>query len=303
MDTTLSVTTSKEDQEEISLTNVTPLAPYSPQTWQEKRDKLRNDIEHAINKGYAPTIGRFILSCLSVIPGVGGAIGGVTGVWSEKEQNTVNELFAAWFRLQEDELIEIGKTLFEVIIRLDKQDADVMKRIESKEYLSLIKKAFRNWSAAESEQKRVLIRNLLSNAGASRQLSTDDVLRLFIDWIDQYSEAHFAVIKAVYNAQGITRLGIWTKIHGQAVREDSADADLFKLLVSDLSQGHVIRQHREKDYAGNFIRQASVHHGQSSTQYASAFDNEKQYELTELGMQFVHYTMNEIVPKLTAGEI
>lgn len=147
-----------------------------------------------------------------------------------------------------------------------------------------------------------MIRNLLSNAGASRQLSSDDVLRLFIDWIDQYSEAHFAVIQAVYNAQGITRLGIWTKIHGAVVREDSADADLFKLLISDLSQGHVIRQHRETDYVGNFIRQQPARRGSSSGQYTSAFDNEKQYELTELGIQFVHYTMNENVPKLGSGE-
>lgn len=302
MDTTLSVSTTNKDQKKIPA-DLTSLTPYSPQTWLERRDKLRNDIERAINKGYSPTVGRFILSCLSIIPGVGGAIGGVSGVWSEKEQNTVNELFSTWFRLQEDELIEIGKTLFEIIIRLDKQDAEVMKRIESKEYLSLIKKAFRNWSAAESEQKRVLIRNLLSNAGASRQISTDDVLRLFIDWIDKYSEAHFAVIKAVYNSQGITRLGIWTKIHGQVVREDSADADLFKLLMNDLSQGHVIRQHRETDYAGNFIRPQPVRHGVSSGQYTSAFENEKQYELTELGTQFVHYTMNEIVPKLEAGGV
>ena len=30
----------------------------------------------------------------------------------------------------------------------------------------------------------------------------------------------------------------------------------------------------------------------------SAFDDEKGYELTALGRQFVHYAMNEITPKL-----
>ena len=34
---------------------------------------------------------------------------------------------------------------------------------------------------------------------------------------------------------------------------------------------------------------------------ASAFDDEKSYELTELGKQFVHYTMNEIVPRIWAA--
>ena len=31
----------------------------------------------------------------------------------------------------------------------------------------------------------------------------------------------------------------------------------------------------------------------------SAFDDEKEYELTELGKWFVHYTMNEVVPKIS----
>lgn len=32
----------------------------------------------------------------------------------------------------------------------------------------------------------------------------------------------------------------------------------------------------------------------------SAFDDEKGYELTELGRWFVHYTMNELVPRIAA---
>jgi hypothetical protein len=33
---------------------------------------------------------------------------------------------------------------------------------------------------------------------------------------------------------------------------------------------------------------------------ASAFDDDKEYELTELGRQFVFYTMNELVLRLAA---
>lgn len=282
--------------------DVSPSVKFDPTKWKDRSDQLRSEIESAVNGGYSPLLGRFILACLSAIPAVGGAIGGVAGAWSEKDQDYVNDLFSAWFRLQADEMVEIGKTLFEVIVRLDKQDAEVQKRIQSKEYLSLIKKAFRNWSAAENEAKRILIRNLLANAGTGRPVCTDDVIGLFIEWIDKYSEAHFKVIGAIYNSAGITRQGIWSKIHGGApAREDSADADLFKVLVSDLTLGHVIRQHREKDYMGNYIKQVPVRRG-SSGGYVSAFDDEKPYELTELGNQFVHYTMNEIVPRLSAPD-
>ncbi len=142
-----------------------------------------------------------------------------------------------------------------------------------------------------------MLRNLLANA-ASCSMTSDDVIRLFIEWISKYSEAHFKVVSCVYSHSGITRAEIWQKIHGEAVREDSAEADLFKVIIRDLSMGSVIRQHREVDYHGNFIPKPRKPRG-SSSGYKSAFDDEEQYELTDLGKQFVHYTMNEIVPKIT----
>jgi hypothetical protein len=242
------------------------------------------------------------LACLGAIPGIGGAIAGSGSAWSEQEQAEYNRIFSAWLKLQEDEIREIGMTIFEVMSRLDQNDAEVRKRIESPEYLKLVKKCFRDWSAAESEEKRKLVRNLLSNAAATR-ICSDDVVRMFIEWIDKYSEPHFAVIRQVYKAPGSTRQQIWATIRGADVREDSADADLFKLLVHDLSTGHVIRQHREKDYYGNFIKREPQRksHGEASRIMTSAFDDDKQYELTELGKQFVHYTMNEIVPRIAAS--
>ncbi len=187
--------------------------------------------------------------------------------------------------------------------RLDQNDEEIRKRIESPEYLQLVKKCFRDWSAAESEEKRRLVRNLLSNAAATR-LCSDDVVKMFITWIDIYSESHFAVIRQVFkNTGGVTRQQIWSAIHGEAVREDSAEADLFKLLIHDLSTGHVIRQHRQVDYYGNFVKaQAKKRQpGTASHIMASAFDDDKQYKLTELGKQFVSYTMNEIVPRIGGG--
>jgi hypothetical protein len=140
---------------------------------------------------------------------------------------------------------------------------------------------------------------LLANAGGT-SITSDDVVRLFIDWIELYHEVHFAVIRVVYKQPGATRADIWASIHGPQPREDSAEADLFKLLMRDLSTGGVIRQHRETNYAGEFIKRTSKRTGNSSSVMKSAFDDSEPYELTELGKQFVHYTMSEIVPRMTS---
>lgn len=265
----------------------------------EEKDKIKKELKKAISGGVGPKAARFALAALSgLIPFAGGAIGGAAGAWSEKESDYFKKILAKWLELQEEEIKEIGITLYEVMLRVDQNNEDIQKRIESPEYLKLIKKSFRDWSAAESEDKRILIRNLLVNA-ASSKISSDDIVRLFIEWIEKYSESHFTVIKEIFTNNGITRHQMWKNINGSSAREDSPEADLFKLIIHDLSVGHVARQFRETDYHGNFIapprKKSRKGTGQS---YTSAFDDEKQYVLTELGKQFVHYTMNEIVVKI-----
>jgi hypothetical protein len=261
----------------------------------DDKEKIEKDLADALSRGYGPRVARFALACLGGIPGVGWAFSGAGSAWSEAEQAHFNKVFAAWLKLQEAEVIEIGLTITEILTRLDLNDEKVRERIESPEYLKLLKKCFRDWSAAESEEKRVLIRNLLLNA-ASHRICSDDVVRMFIQWIEMYSESHFAVIKHIYKNPGCTQAEIWAAVHGGTVREDSAEADLFKLLIHDLSTGHVIRQHREKDYYGRFVKAPSRPKGTSSAVLTSAFDDDKTYELTELGKQFVRYTMEGVMP-------
>jgi hypothetical protein len=247
--------------------------------------------------------GKVVRGALQVVSGavpyVGGVLSAVVGAWSEREQAKVNRFFDQWVKMLQEEIREKEATIIEIMARLDLQDEKIAARVESREYQSLLKKTFREWSGAESEEKRVLIRNVLSNAAAST-LSSDDVVRMFIDWIGQYSELHFRVIGAIYNSNGISRGAVWRKIGKGKVREDSADADLYKLLFRDLSTGSVVRQHRETDYYGNFVSKPTGKKSPSggSNVLKSAFDEEEEYELTELGKQFVHYAMTELTQRI-----
>lgn len=217
---------------------------------------------------------------------------------SEEEDIEFNRLLSVWLKLQEDEVGEIGRTLIEVLQKLEVDTKKVRERIESPEYLKLVRKSFRNWSAAESEEKRVLVRNLLVNA-VSRATSPSFILLMFIDWLDKYSDEHFKLIREVYKAlpDGLTRKEMWRRLHlnKEVPPEDSAEADMFKMLVLDLSTGYVIRQPREKDFYGNFVRARSTPAIAAPVEARiSAFDDTKKYVLTELGRQFVYYTIEEV---------
>lgn len=256
-------------------------------------------------------VGKFGRAGLNVasgaIPFLGGVLAAIAGMWGEAEQEQANKILHQWIQMLEDELREKGKTIAEIMARLDMQDEETINRVESEEYQALLKKSFRKWSSIDSESKREKIRNILSNAAATRLVS-DDVVSLFIDWIDAYSDFHFEVIGKVYQQEGITRGGIWRALSRPKVQENSADADLYRMLIRDLSMGGVMRQHRQTDWQGNFVKKApekAVKGGGSRTM-TSAFDDVERYELTELGKQFVHYAMNELAPRLTftdeAGE-
>ncbi len=230
-----------------------------------------------------------------LVPFAGGVLSAFAGAWSEKEQEEVNNFFKFWVQGLEDELKEKEATMIEIMARLDLQDEKIARRLESKEYQSIVRKTFRDWSAAESESKREYVRNILANA-ASSELTSDDVVRMFFDWIEKYSDMHFQVIAAIYNQNGITRGQIWARIGREKVREDSADADVYKLLIRDLSTGGIIRQHRQRDYLGNLLPKPAIKRpkGAGRKPPVSAFDEEEEYELTDLGQRFIHYAMTDL---------
>jgi hypothetical protein len=177
--------------------------------------------------------------------------------------------------------------------------ASIDERIQSGEYLGLVRKAFRTWDEADTDEKRHYAANIVTNSAGTRVCS-DDVVRLFLDWLELYHEAHFAVIREIFDNPGSTRFDIWSGIYGEIPREDSAEADLFKLLMRDLSTGGVVRQARDVNEFGQFVRKRPQRtRGTSSpSTMESAFEDTKPYVLTELGKQFVHYTMNEVVTRI-----
>jgi len=111
----------------------------------------------------------------------------------------------------------VNRTLLEILQRVESLGPEIEARMQSEEYLGLVRKAFRVWDQADTSEKRRLIQNLLTNAGGT-PLTVDDVVRLFIQWIDFYHEAHFAVIKSIHGSPGCTRGDMWDDIHGAEVR-------------------------------------------------------------------------------------
>lgn len=263
----------------------------NPNAVQNVSGKLLDHLKGEKRRRYS----RFTLAALSSIPWVGGVLGAMSSADAEKDQGAINDFHRQWLEEHKLRIVKLWDTLNYIVERLEGFEEEVKDRLESEEYLALVRKGFRSWDQADTDEKRNLIKNLLTNACATK-LCADDLVRLFIDWINLYHEAHFRVIREIFKSPGVSRGLIWDRTAGTRPREDSAEADVYKLLIRDLAMGSVIRQHRETDYAGNYIKKSTKGLPRASSgTMKSAFDDEEEYELTELGKQFVHYTMNEVV--------
>lgn len=258
-----------------------------------------------ISKGKNKKYTRFMMAALGSIPWVGSFIGAAASFSAEKDQEKINNILQLWFQEHEEKIGELKRTFIEIFSRLDNfgEEVEVQERIESPEYIALVRQAFKSWDQAETQEKRQMVKKLITNAGATT-LCPDDLVQLFIKWIDQYHDSHFKVIKEIYQNPGSTRAQIWDRLNGgNRPRENSSEADLFRYLIRDLSTGGVIRQDRETNSYGEFVRRSAGSRTRNNGEriMESAFEDTKPYVLTELGKEFVHYVLTDVVQQVRSG--
>lgn len=285
-----------DDPERDQKPGVSKLDPASEQALQV----IRTELAKAPPSHRRQLTEAFVLAVLGSIPWVGAVISAAAGMRTASADARRDRLQTQWLEEHSRKIARLLATLDEITQRFHTLGEAIDERIQSEEYLVLVRRAFRAWDRADTEQKRMYVRNLVANAAGSR-VCADDVVRLFIDWLDLYHEAHFAVIREVFDNPGVTRFEIWSTLYGATPREDSAEADLFRLLIRDLSTGGVVRQARDTNEIGQFVRKRArrlPRRAVAATTLESAFEDSKPYVLTSLGRQFVHYTMTDLVPRI-----
>ena len=262
-------------------------------------ERLRSELAKSEPTQRRRMLEKFALAALGSIPWIGGFLSAAASYKAEEGSLRQDSLQTQWLEEHQQKLRLLRDTLEQIQQRFESLGASIEERIQSEEYLALVRQAFRTWDEAATEEKRRYIRNIVTNSAGTRVCS-DDVVRLFLDWLELYHEAHFAVVRIIYKNPGSSRFDIWSDLYGATPREDSAEADLFKLIIRDLSTGGVIRQEREVNQLGQFVRDRPqrARRAAAPTTMESAFEDTKPYVLTELGKQFVHYTMNEVVTRI-----
>jgi hypothetical protein len=263
-------------------------------------EKIKNELIKYSPKTKGRIIEKVILAALGSIPWIGSLLSTAATFKTEEGAIKTSTLQTKWLEEHEKKLTKLLETLAEIDERFASIGAQIEERINTEDYLALVHKSFKVWDDSDTDEKKKYVSNLLSNS-AGTKLCSDDVVRLFVDWLRMYHELHFAVMRSIYKTPGITRYEIWVELRNENLpREDSPEADLYKYIIRELSTGGVIRQVRSTTEDGRFLKNRIIKRsprGVTSTM-ESAFEDTKQYVLTELGKQFVHYTMNDVVNRI-----
>jgi predicted transcriptional regulator len=298
----------KKKEHEQGLTSVDSSKETSSPVYSENKELgdiitgAEKELAERFSKGTKDKYGRFILAALSSIPWVG-VLSAIGNIKAENDQDGINFFLRLWLQEHKEKIKELQITISDILGRLDTFGDEVRARIESPEYLALVRRTFRSWDQADTLEKRLMFKRLLMNAGAIT-LCPDDQVRLFISWIERYHESHFAVIKEVYQRGPISKGKIWDNIHSENRPSDnSSEAGLFGYLMRELNLGGIIHLDRETNASGQAYRskRSSGQQSSKSDTLESPFEDSKQWTLSSLGREFVRYVMEDVDPQLNEG--
>lgn len=142
------------DKQEIIQPSAGDIVPYAGEV-----DKANEGLLDKLAGGKKSKYARFIASAaLGSIPWIGGVLAAAVTFQGEGGQERLNEMQKLWLHEHETKIKKLGQTISQILDRLDALGDDIDDRIRSEEYLSLIRKGFKAWDQADTDEKRDLIR-------------------------------------------------------------------------------------------------------------------------------------------------
>jgi hypothetical protein len=127
----------------------------------DKLEAAEEALGEKLGGGSKHKYARFLIAALSSIPWIGGVIAASASLSAELEQGKVNELHRLWLAEHQQKARELVGALTDIFARLENFGDEINERLESPEYLNLVKRCFRSWDEADTQDKKQMSRNSL----------------------------------------------------------------------------------------------------------------------------------------------
>ncbi len=98
-------------------------------------------------------IEKFVLAALGSIPWVGGFLSAAASYKAEEGSLRQDSLQTQWLEEHQEKLLKLRATLEDIQHRFASLGESIEARIQSEEYLGLVRKAFRAWDEADRKER------------------------------------------------------------------------------------------------------------------------------------------------------
>ena len=132
---------------------------------QEAEAFLHTELAKASSSDRRALIEKFVLVALGSIPWIGGFLSASASFKVEEGARRTRALHTQWLEEHARKLADLRFTLETIVDRFESLGTVIDERIQSPEYLQLVRGAFRVWDQASTQEKRRYIGNVLVNSG------------------------------------------------------------------------------------------------------------------------------------------
>jgi hypothetical protein len=131
-------------------------------------ESIKAEIESASPSRKRRIFEAIALAALGSIPWLGGVISAAASYSAVESEVQRQDLLREWLQEHHEKLQQLRLTLERMVVRLEGFGQEVEERITSEAYLTLVRKTFREWDVADTEEKRRFLVQLITNAGGHK---------------------------------------------------------------------------------------------------------------------------------------
>jgi hypothetical protein len=117
-----------DDERELKITEA--------ELFEPSQEALVQRLSQGKNRKYV----RFLIAALGSIPWIGGFIAASASLTAERDQQGINDLQQVWLQEHKEKIAELRDALNDIFHRLDNFGDQIQQRIESPDYLALVRK-------------------------------------------------------------------------------------------------------------------------------------------------------------------
>src|SRR6266545_5233616 len=137
----------------------------------ENVEKIRDELIKSSPSTKRKVFEKFVSAALGSIPWVGGFLSAAADFKFEEGDSREDNLQTQWLEEHTRKLQRLSETLNYIASRFEKLGDEIDERIQSEQYLDIVRKGFRTWDTADTDEKRKYIANLIANAGGTKLTS------------------------------------------------------------------------------------------------------------------------------------